>query len=53
MNDQVVALPAGSSSQTSVPISLIGPMTSLAVDSKGSVYVADTANNRVVKLPAE
>jgi serine/threonine protein kinase, bacterial len=45
-------LPAGSNNQTQLPFTGLSYPEGVAVDSAGSVYVADRGNNRVVKLPA-
>jgi DNA-binding beta-propeller fold protein YncE/uncharacterized RDD family membrane protein YckC len=52
-NDRVLKLAAGASVPTVLPFTgLSGPM-GVAVDGAGTVYVADTGNNRVVKLPPQ
>ena len=51
-SNNVLNLPAGTSTQTVLPfIDLVSP-SGVAVDAAGVVYVADWGNNRVLKLPA-
>ena len=50
---RVLELAGGSSMQSQLPFSGLGGQTEgldVAVDSHNTVYVADTANNRVLKL---
>jgi serine/threonine-protein kinase len=51
-NNQVLELPAGSSTQTVLPFTGLKDPYGVAVDTVGTVYVADYGNNRVVKLAA-
>ena len=49
----MLKLAAGASVPAVLPFTgLSGPM-GVAVDGAGTVYVADTGNNRVVKLPLQ
>jgi DNA-binding beta-propeller fold protein YncE len=50
--ERVVKLAAGSATQTVLPFSGLKIPQGVAVDSVGTVYVADYENNRVVKLLA-
>ena len=45
-------LAAGSSAPTVLPFAALKDPDGLALDSSGSVYVAETFNNRVLKLAA-
>jgi len=48
-----VKLAQASGAQTVLPFTGLNDPYDLAVDSAGTVYVADFNNNRVVKLPAQ
>lgn len=50
---QVVMQPAGSTIQTTVPFTDVSNLSGLAVGKNGTVYVADSGNSRVLKLPAQ
>ena len=49
--NRVVKLAPGTSMTTDLPFMGLGNAEGVAVDSGGNVYVADSLNNRVVKLP--
>ena len=51
-NNRVVALAAGSSTQTELPFKGLGQPVAIAVDRDGNVYLADRSKDQVVKLPA-
>jgi serine/threonine-protein kinase len=46
----VLALPAGSSTQATLPFTELTDPGGVAVDSKGTVFVTDSGNNRALKL---
>ena len=52
-NNRVVKLVAGASTPTVLPFTGLQIPNDVAVDTAGTVYVADFNNNRVVKLPAQ
>ena len=52
LNNRVLKLAAGSSTQTVLPFTGLNGPRGVAVDTAGNVYVTDDGNNRVLKLPA-
>jgi len=52
LNNRVLKLAAGSSSQTAMPFPQLSMPDDVTVDSAGNVFVADYANDPVLKLPA-
>jgi serine/threonine protein kinase, bacterial len=48
----VLKLPAGSNTQVELPFTGLNYPEAVAGDIAGNVYVADSHNNRVLKLPA-
>jgi serine/threonine-protein kinase len=52
VNERVLKLAAGSTTQVVVSFTGLNNPLAVAVDSAGNVYVADSKNSRVVKLPA-
>jgi sugar lactone lactonase YvrE len=51
-NNQVLELPAGSSTSQALPFANLNSPWGVAVDAAGDVYVVDQGNDRVVELPA-
>jgi len=51
-NRRVLKLARGSDTQTVLPFTDLGNPTGVAVDSAGTLYVADYDNNHLLKLPA-
>jgi len=51
--NRVLKLAAGASGPTVLPFSGLNHPAGVAVDAAGSVYVADSGNRRVVKLPTQ
>jgi serine/threonine protein kinase, bacterial len=47
----VVKLAAGSNTQTVLPFTGLNAPFGVAVDTTGNLYVTDTGNSRVLKLP--
>ena len=50
---QVLKLAPGASTPTVLPLTGLSRSWGVAVDNDGSVYVTDTVNDRVLKLPAQ
>ncbi len=50
-NNRVLRLAAGATTQTELPFTGLNRPMGVAVDTAGNVYVADSDNNRVLKLP--
>ncbi len=51
-HDRLVKVAGGSCTHSELPFTGLHRPSAVAVDSAGSVYVADAGNGRVVKLPA-
>jgi DNA-binding beta-propeller fold protein YncE len=53
VNDRILELNAGAAAPSELPFEGLNRPSGIAVDKDESVYVADTYNNRVLKLTAD
>jgi len=50
---RVLTLAAGASAPTALPLTGLQRSWGVTVDTKGNLYVADSINDRVLKLPVQ